>query len=192
MVKWDVSNIVATIYFNIRLPLDKIANGIPYSSYDPETFPGLILPLKDGKIKALIFNSGTINIAGLKKIDELEEVIEMLRKIFEEIGIELPKEYKIKLQNIVVNGKFDYDNLDIVKLAEETEDSSYNPESFPAVIIPYKISSDYTVKFNVFKNGEFVCAGIKGVEKSVKDIYDNINKIILDFQEKVIKKYAKT
>ncbi|MGC9132882.1 MAG: TATA-box-binding protein [Nanopusillaceae archaeon] len=191
MVKWDVSNIVATIYFNVRLPLDKIANSIPYASYDPETFPGLILPLKDGKIKALIFNSGTINFAGLKKIDELEEVIEVLRKIFADVGINLPQEYKIKLQNIVVNGEFDYDNIDIVKLSDEVESSLYNPEAFPAVIVPYKISQDYEVKFNVFKNGKFVCAGLKGVGRSIKEIYESINKVILDFQEKVISKYAK-
>ncbi|BBL45195.1 TATA-box-binding protein [Nanobdella aerobiophila] len=191
MVKWDVSNIVATLYFNIRLPLDKIANSLPYSSYDPETFPGLILPLRNGNIKALIFNSGTINIAGLKNINELEDIIKTFREKFEEIGIKLPQEYKIKLQNIVVNGKFDVDNVNIVELADRVEGSTYNPEAFPAAIVPYTISDDYEVTFNVFKNGEFVCAGLKGIKKDIKEIYEDVNKIILDFQEKVIKKYSK-
>jgi TATA-box binding protein (TBP) (component of TFIID and TFIIIB) len=38
MVTWEISNAVVTIYFNAKLPLDKIANLIPYAQYDPETF----------------------------------------------------------------------------------------------------------------------------------------------------------
>ncbi|MGC9079261.1 MAG: hypothetical protein ACP5G1_00810 [Nanopusillaceae archaeon] len=189
MVKWTISNMVASLSFNIRLPLDKIAESLPFANYNPEQFPGLILPLKDESVKALIFNTGKINISGLRDIKDIEEAIENIRKIFESIGIKLPEKYDIKIQNIVINGKFDYNNIDIVRLSEEIEGASYNPESFPAVIVPYEVEPNYKIKFNIFKNGRFVCSGIK--VKSEKTLNEEINKFVEEFQEKVIKKYVK-
>jgi len=196
MVTWEISNAVVTIYFNVKLPLDKIANLIPYAQYDPETFPGLIIPLKEGgnkeeNVKALVFNSGTINISGIKRLEDIEYVAEKLRELFKQIDIELPKDYKIKVQNIVVNGKFDYDNIDIVRLADEIPDSQYNPEAFPAVTVTFEVSENYRVKFNVFKNGKFVCPGLKGEFSNFDEIKKHVDYVLNSFQEKVIKKYVK-
>ena len=96
MVEWKITNIVFTINFNIPLLLDKIAGILGeykdiYIDYEPGTFPGLILHLDYGnkKIKMLIFSNGIVNIAGLKSIESLYEVVEKLREVLKRLQIKI-------------------------------------------------------------------------------------------------------
>ena len=196
MVEWRITNIVFTLKFNTNFSIEKIAsilanNGI-LVDYDPDSFPALIITLENNKKekpkKITIFKSGVINIYGLKKIDELYNVINKIKKIFGECGINLPNNYEVELDNIVIAGNFDYTNIDIVKMYYNFDDVRYDPERFPAVSIPYYLSKDYKVRFNIFKNGKFVCAGIRG---DPNNINQHINEIVNSFQENVIKKYVK-
>jgi len=195
MVEWKITNIVFTINFNIPLLLDKIAGILGeykdvYIDYEPGTFPGLILHLDydNKKIKMLIFSNGIINIAGLKSMESLYGVIEKLREVLKRANIELPNNYELKITNVVVNGKFDYDNIDIEKIYKDFDETNYDPERFPAISISYYISKDYKVVFNIFKTGKFICAGIK---PNKDDLYQHIDKVVNSFQENVIKKYVK-
>ncbi len=196
MVEWKIINIVFTVKFDTNFPIEKIAstltnNGIMVD-YNPENFPALIITLennKKGKLRKItIFKGGTINAYGLKKIDEIDNVLDEIKKMFNKYDISLPDKYKIKLSNIVIAGNFDYTNIDIVKMYYDLDNTEYDPSLFPAISVPYYLSKDYKVTFNIFKDGYFICAGIKG---DISVINQHINEIVNSFQANVIKKYAK-
>ena len=196
MVEWRITNIVFTLKFNTNFSIEKMAsilvNNRVLVDYEPDSFPALILTLENNKKekpkKVTIFRSGVINIYGLKKMNELYDVINKIRKTFSECGINLPDNYEIKLDNVVIAGKFDYANIDIVKMYYDFDDAKYDPGIFPGVSIPYYLSKKYKVTFNIFNDGHFVCAGIKG---DPNNINQHINEIVNSFQENIIKKYAK-
>jgi len=197
MVEWKITNSVFTVAFNMALLLDKIAEKLQKLKdvsidYDPLRFSGLILytnfTKENKRIKIVIFSNGLMNIAGLKNIEKLPHIIEKIKEIFKRIGIELPKSYELRVTNIVINGRFDYDNIDLDKIYNDFADAKYDPTRFPGLSLPYYISEDYRVTFNIFRNGRFVCAGIKS---DLSNINQHINEIINTFQEKVIKNYAK-
>jgi TATA-box binding protein (TBP) (component of TFIID and TFIIIB) len=196
MVEWKITNIVFTLKFNTNFSIEKMAsilvnNGV-LVDYEPDSFPALILTLENNKKekpkKVTIFKSGVMNVYGLKKMDELYDIINKIRKIFSECGINLPDTYEVELDNIVVTGKFDYTNIDIERMFNDFDDAKYDPGIFPGVSIPYYLSKKYKVTFNIFSDGHFVCAGIRG---DLNNINQHINEIVNSFQENIIKKYVK-
>jgi len=196
MVEWRITNIVFTLKFNTTLSLDKIANklidnGNFIINYEPGTFPGLLMEIENNneKYSIKLFKTGTVNVSGIRNdINKIYNVIELLKKILKDYGVELPDPYQIKVANVIINGKFDYNYIDIEKIYKDLEDSNYDPEQFPAISIHYKISDNYKIVFNIFKNGNFVGAGIKS---DMNNINQHINEIVTSFQENVIKKYVK-
>jgi len=196
MVEWKITNIVFTLKFNINFSIERIAsilanNGV-LIDYDPDSFPALILTLENNKKEKLkkvtIFKSGVMNIYGLKKIDELYDVINKIREIFNKCGINLPDNYEVELDNVVIVGKFDYTNIDLEKIYNDFDDAKYDPGIFPGVSISYYLSKNYKVTFNIFSDGHFACAGIRS---DMNNIDQHINEIVNSFQENVIKKYVK-
>lgn len=184
MAKWEANNVVVNVDLKTKLPLDKIAVILENATYDPEQFPGLIFRVeKDQKrITILMFNSGKMVITGLKSIKEAKEYVEYIRKILKNVGIETSSDYIISPKNYVVNGKFNYDHIDINSLLEEVETAEYNPEQFPGVIVKYK-KGDIKVTFLIFHTGNFVCTGAKTEEEA--------EYIINSFEKEVISRYAK-
>jgi len=196
MVNWQISNAVFTLRFNIILSLDTIAEKLlSYDNliinYEPETFPGLIIKIENNNenYNITLFKTGTVNISGIKgDINKIYNIIELLKKILKDCGVELPDPYQIKVVNVIINGKFDYNYIDIEKIYKDLNDTDYDPNEFPAISVHYKISDNYKITFNIFKNGNFVGAGIKS---DMNNINQYINEIINSFQENVIKKYIK-
>ncbi len=196
MVDWKISNAVFALKFDITLSLDTIAEKLlGYDNliinYEPGTFPGLIIEIENNKenYSITLFRTGTVNVSGVKDdINKIYNVIELLKKLLSDCGVKLPDPYQIKLANVIINGKFDYDNIDIEKMYEDLDDASYDPNQFPAVTIYYRISKNYKIAFNIFRNGNFIGAGIRS---DMNNINQHINEIVNALQENVIKKYIK-
>ena len=189
MVEWQITNIQATAYFDTIIKIDRLADISSKDftvSYNPDNYPGLILYHK--KFSAIIFRTGSIKITGIKKTEDIFSSIEELRKILKNYNINLPEKYTLRIANIHISGKFDYNNIDIEKIGLELEDAFYDPERFPAVTIYYKISPDIKAALNIFKNGSFVGVGLKC---DINEITQCIDKLLNEFQERVIKKFTK-
>ena len=74
-------NIVATLDMNQHIPIDLLSSRISSSSYDPETFPALILKGLNS-CSFLIFASGKIVLTGAKSINETNNsLFELLQKL---------------------------------------------------------------------------------------------------------------
>ncbi len=196
MVNWQISNAVFTLNFNIILNLDKIVNKLINNeniiiNYEPGIFPGLFIKIKNNNenYSIILFKTGTINISGIKgDLNKIYNVIELLKKILKDCGVELPDPYQIKVVNIIINGKFDYNNIDIEKMFKDLDNADYDPHQFPAVSVHYQISKNYKIAFNIFRNGNFIGAGIRS---DMNNINQHINEIVNSFQENIIKKYVK-
>jgi TATA-box binding protein (TBP) (component of TFIID and TFIIIB) len=196
MVNWKIQNTVFVLKFNKIFNLDLIANELLkydnfFISYEPENFPGIIIKIKNDKEKygITLFRSGLASIYGIKdNINKIYDIIELLKKLLNKCGIDVPNHNYIELKNVTISGKFDYNNIDIEKMYYDFDDAKYDPSLFPAVTIYYNVSDGYKITFNIFRNGAFTCAGIRS---NIDNIYQHINEIVNSFQEKVIKKYVK-
>jgi hypothetical protein len=189
MAIWKIVNINAVVYFDITIKIDQLAELISKDfpiNYRPEDFAGLVVYYD--KFKINIFKTGAIIISGIKKLEDLTSIIEDVKKILKKYIKNLPEKYTLKIANIVISGKFDYNKVDIEKMSSELEDAFYDPARFWAATVYYNISPKDKVTFNVFKNGSFVATGLKPDLTSVNQY---INKVVNSFQEEVIKKFVK-
>jgi transcription initiation factor TFIID TATA-box-binding protein len=152
-----VQNIVATTSLGEDVSLTKLARTQPNTEYNPETFPGLVLRIKEPKSAVLVFSSGNLVCTGTKSIAQVKEVVEQVVKQLAKIGVKVKIKPKITVQNIVASGAINLD-LNLNTLALELENTEYEPEQFPGLV--YKLE-DPTATFLLFSNGKLVCTGTK-------------------------------
>ena len=77
--KFKIQNIVGSAYAGFTIKLQSIAEDYgPYTQYEPDLFPGLILRSIKPKLVFLIFRSGKIVITGGKHIMDVERTYHTL------------------------------------------------------------------------------------------------------------------
>jgi len=168
-----IQNIVATTSLNKDVPLTKLAKTMPNTEYNPETFPGLILRVKNPKSAVLVFTSGNLVCTGTKSIAQVKQVIEQVIKILKKINVKITEKPKITVQNIVASGAINI-SLNLNFLALELENTEYEPEQFPGLV--YKLVEP-NATFLLFSNGKLVCTGTKNnqqLEDSMKQLIKTI------------------
>jgi transcription initiation factor TFIID TATA-box-binding protein len=79
-----VQNIVATTSLEKEVSLTKLARTQPNTEYNPETFPGLVLRIKEPKSAVLVFSSGNLVCTGTKSIAQVKEVVQPSNKTIKE------------------------------------------------------------------------------------------------------------
>lgn len=82
-----VQNIVASASLGVNLDLDKAAQVLPNTMYEPEQFPGLIFRMDDPEVVLLLFSSGKLVCTGAKKEEEVYRAVEKINKLLHEKGI---------------------------------------------------------------------------------------------------------
>lgn len=76
---FKIQNIVASATVGFTIKLQDIADAYgPYTQYEPDLFPGLILRSINPKLVFLIFRSGKIVITGGKKVEDVERTYHTL------------------------------------------------------------------------------------------------------------------
>jgi transcription initiation factor TFIID TATA-box-binding protein len=163
MTEINIQNIVASTKFAEKLDLDVIAQSIKETEYEPEQFPGLIYRIKEPKTATLLFTSGAANCTGAKSLDDVKANIKIIADKLEKIGIEVFKEHKIVIQNIVATSDLKGElNLSEVAVALGLEKVEYEPEQFPGLV--YRLE-DPNVALLLFGSGKIVCAGAKKIDE---------------------------
>jgi len=79
----------------------------------------------------------------------------------------------IIIENIVTTAQIAKE-LDIEYLAEAIQDSKYDPEEFPGLILHF--NDPKTIVF-VFSSGEIICTGVKNIDKIEDSMVKTIDKI---------------
>src|SRR6056297_3264667 len=86
---YKIQNIVATAALGKPVPLTKLARTQPNTEYNPETFPGLVLRIKEPKSAVLVFSSGNLVCTGTKSLAQVKRVIEQVIKTLKKINIKI-------------------------------------------------------------------------------------------------------
>ena len=186
-----VQNIVATTSLEKEVSLTKLARTQPNTEYNPDTFPGLVLRIKEPKSAVLVFSSGNLVCTGTKSIAQVKKVVEQVIKQLKKVGVNVTITPKINVQNIVASGSIDLD-LNLNTLSLELENTEYEPEQFPGLV--YKLENP-TATFLLFSNGKLVCTGTKNkaqLDDSMKQLNKNVREALkrLKVKEKAAKDNA--
>ena len=171
--EYKIQNIVATTSLGKPVPLTKLARTQPNTEYNPETFPGLVLRIKEPKSAVLVFSSGNLVCTGTKSISQVRQVIEAVIKQLKKINVNITAKPKITVQNIVASGSINL-KLNLNYLALEMENTEYEPEQFPGLV--YKLAGP-NATFLLFSNGKLVCTGTKNkpqLEDSMKQLLRDV------------------
>lgn len=177
-----VQNIVATASLEKDVSLTKLARTNPNTEYNPDTFPGLVLRIKEPKSAVLVFSSGNLVCTGTKSIAQVRKVVQQVIKQLKKVGVNVTIKPKITVQNIVASGAIDYD-LNLNTLALELENTEYEPEQFPGLV--YKLDEP-TATFLLFTNGKLVCTGTKNksqLEDSMVQLDKNVKAALKRIKE---------
>ena len=148
-----------------------------FVSYNPETFPGLILKIKKPKISSLVFSSGKLVLTGAKSTQMVHEGVLQMIKILRTVGTKITEEPEIIVQNIVASGHFKHRTINLELAALWLEHSMYEPEQFPGLI--YRLAEPKTVLL-LFQSGNLVCTGAKTeiqVRQAVENTYNTLDEI---------------
>jgi transcription initiation factor TFIID TATA-box-binding protein len=179
---YKIQNIVATASLGKPVPLIKLARTQPNTEYNPKTFPGLVLRIKEPKSAVLVFSSGNLVCTGTKSIAQVKEVIDAVIKQLRKINVNITIKPKITVQNIVASGTIDL-KLNLNFLALEMENTEYEPEQFPGLV--YKLIEP-NATFLLFSNGKLVCTGTKNkeqLEKSMDQLLKNVKDALKEYKQ---------
>jgi transcription initiation factor TFIID TATA-box-binding protein len=178
---YKIQNIVATASLGKPVPLTKLARTQPNTEYNPETFPGLVLRVKEPKSAVLVFSSGNLVCTGTKSLKQVREVIDAVIKQLKKISVNITGKPKITVQNIVASGSIEL-KLNLNFLALEMENTEYEPEQFPGLV--YKLVEP-TATFLLFSNGKLVCTGTKNkqqLEDSMDQLLKNVKTALKNYK----------
>ncbi|MFQ6010072.1 MAG: TATA-box-binding protein [Candidatus Aenigmatarchaeota archaeon] len=171
-----IENVVASASLGVPVRLEKIVAGLEGIEYEPEQFPGVVMRLKDPKAAALIFSSGKIVCTGAKSPKDAKLVIGKIVTKIRKLKIKVPRDHKIKLENIVASAKLDRE-LNLDHIAFTLENTEYEPEQFPGLVFRM---DDPKVTFLLFGSGKIICTGgrsIKDVERAVAKLDKRLKRL---------------
>jgi transcription initiation factor TFIID TATA-box-binding protein len=176
MVEIKIENVVATTSVGRDLDLKAIALALDNAEYEPEQFPGVVYRIKKPKTATLLFRSGKLVCTGAKSIEDVHLAIKTVIKVVEEAGIQVDKNPKVVVQNIVASSDLHTElNLNAIAISLGLDRVEYEPEQFPGLV--YRIDEPKVVAL-LFCSGKIVCTGAKKVsdiEEAVEKIYHELS-----------------
>src|SRR3972149_5324358 len=101
---YKIQNIVATTSLEKPIPLTKLARTQPNTEYNPETFPGLVLRIKEPKSAVLVFSSGNLVCTGTKSVEQVKKETKRVINCPYKVSTAYTVNPKIAVQNIVASG----------------------------------------------------------------------------------------
>ena len=150
-----IENVVASATLGVPVKLEKIVSNVEGIEYEPEQFPGLVWRWQNPKAAALVFSSGKIVCTGAKSPSDTKLVISKIVGRLNKLGMKIPRNYKVQLENIVASAKLNRElNLDTI--AFSLDNTEYEPEQFPGLV--YRMD-DPKVTFLLFGSGKIICTG---------------------------------
>ena len=179
---YKIQNIVATTSLGKPVPLTKLARTQPNTEYNPETFPGLVLRIKEPKSAVLVFSSGNLVCTGTKSTAQVKAVVQEVIKQLKKINVKITTKPKITVQNIVASGTINL-KLNLNFLALEMDNTEYEPEQFPGLV--YKLDEP-NATFLLFTNGKLVCTGTKNrqqLEDSMKQLLKKVKEALKNYKK---------
>lgn len=157
-----VENVVASTALEVELELTAVAEEFDHASYNPDDFPGLIFRIQEPTATALVFRSGKVVITGAQSVADGIEAVQVIAAMIRDLGLDVPAEPEITIQNIVFSGDLGYVlNLSAIAIGLGLEYVEYEPEQFPGLV--YRMD-DPPVVMLLFGSGKTIIVGCKRLE----------------------------
>ncbi len=154
-----IENVVASTGINQELNLESVAEDLDRTDYDREKFPGAVYRTQNPKSASLIFRTGKIVCTGTKSTDDVYESLDIVFDELRGLGIDVPSNPEIVIQNIVSTGNLDCPvNLHATAVGFGLENIEYEPEQFPGLV--YRMDDPDVVTL-IFGSGKVVVTGAK-------------------------------
>jgi len=168
MTEITIENIVASAQISKSFDIQKLAENIPDSIYNPNEFNGLSIKYDAPKIAVLILHNGkAISTGGKDKVEAENSITNTIKKI-KDAGFKTKKSYKTKIENIVLSTHFNKPlNLEAISRGLYLKNVSYNPRDFPGLI--YKVDDQKSIVI-LFNSGKVVCTGAESMNNAKKAI----------------------
>jgi transcription initiation factor TFIID TATA-box-binding protein len=155
----ELENVVASSGIDRELDLQRVAADLEGVEYNPDRFPGLLYRTTDPKATSLLFRSGKIVTTGASSIDNVHTAISTAIAELETLGIPVPAEPLITVQNIVASADLGQSlNLNAMAIGLGLEHVEYEPEQFPGLV--YRLDEPSVVVL-FFGSGKVVVTGGK-------------------------------
>lgn len=153
MTDIKIENVMGFTQIADSLNLDKLAEVITESSYNPEEIPALVIHFDKPKHVIFLFSNGQLYFTGPKNIEETHEVVAKVCKTLDKIGITTYEKSDLEIKNIITSTHINRD-IDLRSIARSLKKAEYKPKQFPGLI--YTSNDQNTVIF-IFENGKIVC-----------------------------------
>lgn len=155
----ELENVVASSGIDRELNLQRVAADLEGVEYNPDRFPGLLYRTTDPKATSLLFRSGKIVTTGASSIENVRTAIGIAIAELETLGIPVPAEPLITVQNIVASADLGQSlNLNAMAIGLGLEHVEYEPEQFPGLV--YRLDEPSVVVL-FFGSGKVVVTGGK-------------------------------
>ncbi|ADE01327.1 TATA-box-binding protein [Haloferax volcanii] len=174
----EIQNVVASTEVPVELDLERLSLDMNGTDYDPENFPGLVYRTRNPKSACLVFRSGKVVCTGADSVDDVSTAIETLFDEFTELGIPIPDDPDITVQNIVSSADLGAAlNLNALAIGLGLEAVEYEPEQFPGLV--YRLDEPSVVVL-MFGSGKIVITGVKRVgdaETALETVDDDVREL---------------
>jgi transcription initiation factor TFIID TATA-box-binding protein len=178
MSELKIENIVFSAILAEKIDLQYLSENIINSKYNRDEFSGLILDYGNPRCAVFLFPDGKISCTGLKNMDEIEIIIDLVIKDIEEYNIKIFNDINIDIDNIIASSNLEKNiNLDIINDKLKFEKVDYNKNDLPGLIFKLK---DPKIDIIIFNSGKIIFMGSKDFEdinKAFRIIKDNFLKI---------------
>lgn len=81
---YEITNLVAAAKLGKKFNLTKLCYYVPDIEYDPSDFPGAIIRLHNPRVGCLLFDTGSLVVAGAKSADDIQLACETVLRIMNE------------------------------------------------------------------------------------------------------------
>ena len=171
-----LENAVGSASIDQELDLEQLAKDLPNSEFTPDQFPGLLYRTSEPRATNLVFRSGKIVITGATQLEELDRSIAILLDDLSTLGIPVPAEPDVTVQNIVSSADLGESlNLNAIAIGLGLESIEYEPEQFPGLV--YRLD-DPPVVVLLFGSGKVVVTGattLADVETAVSSVAETLH-----------------
>jgi transcription initiation factor TFIID TATA-box-binding protein len=145
-----------SFHISSSLDLQKLSVILPDAKYNPEEAPALIMQFIKPRSVVTMFSDGTVTLTGPKSMDEVQDIIKMVRDRLLIVGIQTEENPGIKVQNTTVSADLGR-SLDLKVLAKSLQNAAYHSKEFPGLV--YRTDDPNTVIL-LFNSGKIVCNGV--------------------------------
>lgn len=151
-----VVNTVVSSQLTRAIHLDKLDAAFSDSSYNPETFPGLIYRRVDPRATMIMFRTGKLVSTGAPSVRTARRAIEVTASEISKVeGLDI-RANRLRVENLVVTGELGAP-LDLARASVSLNQTSYEPEVFPGIMW----RGPERIVVLVFSSGKVVCTGAR-------------------------------